>query len=65
MAERVVHGKFMRPDKASIAGEWPQTRSELHAWIRETLRLPTSLESGRAKAQERAKALGMQAHLFA
>src|SRR5581483_8156694 len=44
MAERIVHVNFMHPDKA-IAGDHPQTRSELQAWVRETLGLPTPVET--------------------
>jgi diguanylate cyclase (GGDEF)-like protein len=44
MAERVVHADFMRPIKAPTPGEYPQTRSELQAWIRDTLRLPAPVE---------------------
>jgi diguanylate cyclase (GGDEF)-like protein len=45
MAERLVHANFMRPEKAPVAGESPQTRSELHAWIRHTLRLSGAVET--------------------
>lgn len=45
MAERLVHVSFMRPEKAPVTGDSPQTRSELHAWIRDTLRLPAQVES--------------------
>ena len=34
----------MRPVKVSPTGEHPQTRSELQAWIRGTLRLPPAVE---------------------
>ncbi|HZR23194.1 MAG TPA: GGDEF domain-containing protein [Vicinamibacterales bacterium] len=45
MAERLVHVNFMRPEQApSSTHDSPQTRSELHSWIRDTLRLPTSVE---------------------
>src|SRR5215207_683836 len=36
----------MRPEKVSPAAVQPHTRTELHAWIRENLRLPPPLESG-------------------
>jgi diguanylate cyclase (GGDEF)-like protein len=45
MAERVVHVNFMHPEKAPAAGGNPQTRSELQAWVRETLRLPAPVEA--------------------
>jgi diguanylate cyclase (GGDEF)-like protein len=46
MAERVVHGNFMPPVKATAPVETqPQTRSELQAWIRATLRLAPTLET--------------------
>jgi GGDEF domain-containing protein len=35
----------MRPEKAPLAGDSPQTRSELHAWIRDTLRLSAPVEA--------------------
>ncbi len=44
MAERIVHVNFMHPEKA-IAGDYPQTRSELQGWVRETLRLPSTVET--------------------
>src|SRR6058998_81534 len=34
----------MRPDKVSNSGPQPQTRNELHEWVRETLHLSSSLE---------------------
>ncbi len=45
MAERVVHVNFMHPEKASVPGEHPQTRSELQAWVRETLGLAPAVET--------------------
>ncbi len=45
MAERIVHVNFMHPEKAPLAGDHPQTRSELQAWVRETLRLPPAVEA--------------------
>ena len=45
MAERVVHVNFMRPEKAPDATEYPQTRSELQAWVRDTLRLGAPVET--------------------
>jgi len=35
----------MRPDKLQSSGTQPQTRNELHVWVRETLRLPPQLET--------------------
>jgi GGDEF domain-containing protein len=34
----------MRPEKVTDFGPQPQTRTELHAWVREHLQLPPSLE---------------------
>jgi PleD family two-component response regulator len=45
MAERIVHVNFMHPEKATATADRPQTRSELHLWVRETLRLPAGLET--------------------
>jgi GGDEF domain-containing protein len=46
MAEPLAHGKFALPEKAAApADEAPQTRSELHAWIRGTLGLPAAAET--------------------
>src|SRR5262249_34308857 len=45
MAERLVQGNFIRSDTAAVTGESPQTRSELHTWVRERLRLPAAIES--------------------
>ena len=45
MAEPLAHGKFMRAEKAPVPDEAPQTRSELHAWIRRALRLPAATET--------------------
>src|SRR6266851_3873349 len=46
MVERLVQGKFMQSEKlpASEPAQ-PQTRSELQAWVREHLKLPTALET--------------------
>jgi PleD family two-component response regulator len=35
----------MRPEQAPSTGTSPQTRTELHAWIREQLRLPAAVET--------------------
>jgi diguanylate cyclase (GGDEF)-like protein len=45
MAERIVHVNFMHPEKTPATGDNPQTRSELQAWVRSTLRLPGSAEA--------------------
>ncbi len=46
MAEqRIVHVNFTQPDKAAAPAENPQTRSELQAWVRDRLRLPTATET--------------------
>jgi GGDEF domain-containing protein len=48
MAERLVHGEFPRVEKAPVRSSdanAPQTRSELHGWIRSTLRLPPAVET--------------------
>jgi diguanylate cyclase (GGDEF)-like protein len=45
MAERLVHMGLMRPEKAPHVGDSPQTRSELHVWIRDTLHLSGPVES--------------------
>jgi diguanylate cyclase (GGDEF)-like protein len=46
MAERLVHGTFSRAEHPGSAAEaLPQTRSELQAWVRERLKLPTALET--------------------
>ncbi|HZT77354.1 MAG TPA: GGDEF domain-containing protein [Vicinamibacterales bacterium] len=45
MAERIVHVNFMHPEKTSAAGDSPQTRSELQAWVRDTLRLQPATET--------------------
>jgi GGDEF domain-containing protein len=44
MAEHVVHVNFMQPEKLPSA-KYPETRSELQAWIRETLHLVPVAES--------------------
>src|SRR6266851_6435108 len=46
MVERRVQSKFMQSEKlpASEPAQ-PQTRSELQAWVREHLKLPTALET--------------------
>jgi len=45
MAERLAHRKFMPAEKDSASGEAPQTRSELHTWIRRALHLPSGMET--------------------
>jgi diguanylate cyclase (GGDEF)-like protein len=35
----------MRPDQAPATGAWPQTRTELQAWVREVLHLPPRVET--------------------
>jgi GGDEF domain-containing protein len=47
MAERLVQGNFMRSEKAPTpqSSSQPQTRNELQAWVREQLKLPSSVET--------------------
>jgi GGDEF domain-containing protein len=45
MAERIVHVDFMHLEKAAASSDTPQTRRELQAWVRETLRLPAAVEA--------------------
>jgi GGDEF domain-containing protein len=45
MAERNVRGTPMRTSKTVETGLQPQTRNELHVWVREHLQLPTTIES--------------------
>jgi len=48
MAERLVHGNFMRSDKVPSEmpdASQPQTRNELQAWVRDQLKLPSSTET--------------------
>ena len=45
MAERIVHVNYMHPEKAVTSSDTPQTRSELQAWVHETLRLPSGVEA--------------------
>jgi GGDEF domain-containing protein len=46
MAERLVQGNFMRSEKAPTPqSSQPQTRNELQSWIREQLKLPSSVET--------------------
>src|SRR2546421_10420426 len=44
--------QLMRPEKAPAPGSLPQTRTELQAWVREHLRLATTLETGLLAAIE-------------
>jgi GGDEF domain-containing protein len=51
MAERLIHGRFVRSEKLRAAeSPQPQTRSELQTWIHEQLRLPASFEAALAGA---------------
>ncbi len=45
MAERIVRVNFMHPETTPASGDYPQTRSELQAWVRDTLKLPTATET--------------------
>jgi GGDEF domain-containing protein len=46
MAERLVQGNFMRSEKLPTPeASQPQTRNELQAWVREQLKLPSSVET--------------------
>ena len=45
MAERLVQGQFARAEASPAAELQPQTRNELHAWVRERLKLPAQLEA--------------------
>src|SRR5262245_56473403 len=40
-----AHGTLMRPDKIVETGTLPQTRNELHIWVREHLHLPQASET--------------------
>jgi diguanylate cyclase (GGDEF)-like protein len=45
MAERPAQSNLTRPDPETVADAQPQTRNELHAWIRGRLRLAPALET--------------------
>src|SRR5215468_2949813 len=44
MVERLVQGQFTKADKTAVPAQ-PQTRNELQAWVRGTLRLSAQLET--------------------
>jgi GGDEF domain-containing protein len=45
MAERLAQGHFTRSNKPAPDQPQPQTRNELQLWVREQLKLPTSVET--------------------